>query len=60
MSDINSTTNQNGKTVILSKNDEVLFTYPEGFNAVANTLQFLPEKERVPALIGLVMGWMQL
>jgi hypothetical protein len=60
MSDTNSAANQNDKIVILGKDDEVPFTYPEGFNAVADTLQFLPEENRVPALMGLVMGWMQL
>jgi hypothetical protein len=56
MSDANSTPNQSGKTAVLGKNEEIPFTWPEGFNAVANSLQFLPEEERVPALTALATG----
>jgi hypothetical protein len=48
MSDTNSTVNQGGK--ILGKDEKVPFTYPEGFNAVADSLQFLPEEARIPIL----------
>jgi hypothetical protein len=47
----------NSTTVaILDKDQPVPFTYPEGFNAVANSLQFLPEEARIPTLTRLVMG----
>jgi hypothetical protein len=53
MSD-NVSTNKGG-TVTLDKDQEVPFTYPDGFNAVANSLQFLPEESRAQTLIGLAM-----
>jgi hypothetical protein len=40
----------------LDKEQPIPFTYPEGFNAVANSLQFLPEELRVQALTRLVMA----
>jgi hypothetical protein len=43
-------------TVVLDKDQPISFTYPEGFNAVANSLQFLPEEARVQILSGLVVG----
>jgi hypothetical protein len=42
--------------VTLDKDQPVPFTYPEGFNAVANSLQFLPEEARAQTLTGLVMA----
>jgi hypothetical protein len=45
----------NGSTATLEKDQAVLFTYPEGFNIVANSLHFLPEELRIQALTGLVM-----
>jgi hypothetical protein len=56
MSDANSNANLREKTTLLDKDQEAPFTWPEGFNAVANNLQFLPEEARVPALMGLAMG----
>jgi hypothetical protein len=41
---------------ILDKDTPVPFTYPEGFNAVVNSLQFLPEEIRAQTLTRLVMG----
>jgi hypothetical protein len=52
MSDNTATTN--GDITILDKDQEAPFTYPEGFNAVANSLQFLPEESRAQTLAGLV------
>jgi hypothetical protein len=49
MSDANSITNQN--KAILGRDDPVPFTWPEGFNTVANSLQFLPEEARSPVLM---------
>jgi hypothetical protein len=40
----------------LDKDQPIPFTYPEGFNAVANSLQFLPEEIRAQTLTGLVIG----
>jgi hypothetical protein len=43
------------KTKVIGKDQAVPFTYPEGFNAVANSLQFLQEEARAQTLTGLVM-----
>ncbi|MDR2053114.1 MAG: hypothetical protein LBP80_06850 [Treponema sp.] len=45
----------NGGAAILGKDQEIPFTYPEGFKAVANSLQFLPEEARVQTLTALVL-----
>jgi hypothetical protein len=48
-----------GKPTALGKDQEAPFTYPEGFNAVANSLDFLPEELRSQILTGLVLAiWM--
>jgi hypothetical protein len=39
----------------LDKDQLAPFTYPEGFNAVANSLQSLPEELRATTLAGLAM-----
>jgi hypothetical protein len=44
------------QATILDKDQPVPFTYPEGFNAVANSLQFLPEELRATTLAGLAMA----
>jgi hypothetical protein len=46
------------KPAPLDKDQPIPFTYPEGFNAVADSLQFLPEEERVQTLTGLVRSIM--
>jgi hypothetical protein len=56
MSDANTTAGGKNSAAILDKNQAIPFTYPDGFKAVANSLQFLPEEEREQALLGLVMG----
>jgi hypothetical protein len=45
-----------GKPAAPGKDQPVPFTYPDGFNAVANSLHFLPEEARVQTLTGLVLG----
>jgi hypothetical protein len=57
MSDNKTVSNMPDSTAaaVLDKNQLVPFTYPEGFNAVANSLQFLPEEARVQALVGLML-----
>jgi hypothetical protein len=55
MGNTNATRREQNGTAVLNRNQLVLFTYPESFNAVANSLQFLPEESRVQALVGLVM-----
>jgi hypothetical protein len=52
----NFETGGHNSTVILDKDQPIPFTYPEGFNAVANSLQFLPEEARAQTLTGLVLG----
>lgn len=50
--DVNSTSAR-----ILAPDDAVQFTYPEGFNNVAHSLQFLPDDDtRKQTLTGLVIG----
>jgi hypothetical protein len=49
-----------GKTTALDRDLPVPFTYPEGFNAVANSLQFLPEELRVKTLAGFVQAMLTL
>lgn len=44
------------KPVVIGKDDPVPFTYPEGFNAVANSLQFLPEVSRVQILSAFIQA----
>jgi hypothetical protein len=44
------------QAAILDKDQPVPFTYPEGFNAAANSLQSLPEELRATTLAGLAMG----
>jgi hypothetical protein len=51
-----SNTPDSGAAAVLDRNQPVPFTYPEGFNAVANSLQFLPENLRVQTLTRLVMS----
>jgi hypothetical protein len=51
-----SNTPDSSASEVLDKNQPVPFTYPEGFNAVANSLQFLPENLRVQTLTRLVMS----
>jgi hypothetical protein len=41
------------QATILDKDQPAPFTYPDGFNAVANSLQFLPEELRAKTLAGL-------
>ena len=42
---------------VLADEEEALFTYPEGFDMVANALDFIPDEEmRKQALLGLVLG----
>jgi hypothetical protein len=53
MSD-NNTVPNTPKAVALDKDQPVPFTCPEGFDAVANSLQFLPEELRVQTLTELV------
>jgi hypothetical protein len=48
-------TPDSSSAVALEKDQPVPFTYPEGFNAVANSLQFLPEELRVQILTALLM-----
>lgn len=38
----------------LSKDQEAPFDYPEGFKALANSLEFLPEELREQTLMGFV------
>jgi hypothetical protein len=52
----NFKTGNQDSAVILDKDQPIPFTYPEGFNAVANSLQFLPEEARAQTLTGLVLG----
>jgi hypothetical protein len=42
--------------VVLDKDQPIPFTFPEGFNTVANSLQFLPKEVRSQTLTGLVIG----
>jgi hypothetical protein len=55
MSDSNTTAGNKNSAAVLDKNQAISFSYPEGFNAVAGSLQFLPEEERKQILTGLVM-----
>ena len=41
---------------ILADDEEVPFTYPEGFELMAHSLQFLPEEMRKQVLFGLASG----
>jgi hypothetical protein len=42
---------------ILASDESVPFTYPEGFNAAANSLRFLPNMEtRVQTLTAIMLG----
>jgi hypothetical protein len=48
-------TGSQDNAVALEKDQPVSFTYPDGFNAAANSLQFLPEESRVQALAGFII-----
>jgi hypothetical protein len=43
------------QAAVLNKDQPAPFTYPDGFNAVANSLQSLPEELRTSTLAGLAM-----
>jgi hypothetical protein len=45
----------NKNAPVLKDSDEVPFTYPEGYQAVAKSLDFLPEDKREAALSALMM-----
>jgi hypothetical protein len=44
-----------GDIVALDKDQPVPFTYPDGFQAVINSLEFLPEEAREQTLAALVV-----
>jgi hypothetical protein len=48
--------NEEQNNVVIPGNQPIPFDYPEGFNAVANSLKFLPEEARVYTLSGLVLA----
>jgi hypothetical protein len=43
---------------VLQDSDEVPFTYPEGYQAMINSLDFLPENKREAALTAMMMRLM--
>ncbi len=38
----------------MQSEEKVIFTYPEGFNAAAQALDFVPEEARVGTLLGVI------